>query len=176
MDLGPSVEAEGERARAEAEAAEAARLASERAAQVQASAYAVSAQLQAAAAERTSRRAAAVQRLAELRARHPAQRGEAGLAACAVRLPNGARCELQLGPSDPLLALWWLVEAESFEADADAPLPLDFGLFTGFPRTSLRRPRSADEPFESAGLGPGQHMFMVEARPGGAPGVAGGGI
>lgn len=175
VELAPSVEAEGERARAEAAAAKAARLAAERAAQAQAAADAASAQLLTATQERTARREAAAEQLHQLRAQHRPP-VEEERAACAVRLPNGARCELRLGPSDPLLALWWLVESEYTETDDDALLPRDFSLSTGFPRRSLRRPDSADEAFESAGLGPGQHMFMVEARGRGVPGADGVGV
>jgi hypothetical protein len=175
VELAPSVQAQGERERAEHAAAEAARLGSEKAAQAQAEADAASARLQAAAEERRSRREAAAWQLDNFRTPHRAAAEEAGLATCAVRLPNGARCELRLGPSDPLLALWWLVEAEYSEAGGEVLLPTDFGLSTGFPRRSLRRPGSADEAFESAGLGPGQHMFMVETRAGSAQADAEGG-
>ena len=60
---------------------------------------------------------------------------EASSIQCAVRCPDGSRCSIKLRRSDPLAALFWLVDAQ-----ASIPAGVEFALVTSFPRRRFLRP------------------------------------
>jgi hypothetical protein len=161
VDLAPSAEAEGvaeREAEAEAEARRRQQAEAEACAAAEAAAEAAAAREKAEAeAEAEARRRVASDALGALLG---SRGGEEAALQCAVRRPDGTRGTARLRPEEPLLALWWLAEAE---APAGEALPPGFRLATGFPRRLLERPADGGVSLSSLGLDPGQHLFFVEA-------------
>jgi len=46
----------------------------------------------------------------------------------AIRLPDGTRADIRLWPSDPLLALWWLVDSKATATPDQVRLYIDIDI------------------------------------------------
>ncbi|KAL3924493.1 MAG: hypothetical protein SGPRY_003898 [Prymnesium sp.] len=171
VDLLPSVQAE-EAAAAEEEAKrrieEQSRLRAEKrreeeeskAAAAAAAAIAAAQDSAAALSRREQRRESALQQLSALAASHVTETAGSGAVSVAIRCPDGSRCTATFDPSDPLAALFLLVEAQWRETDVTNLLPEVFELASSFPRRVYSRVDGVS--LAESGLASAQEALFVQ--------------
>lgn len=130
---------------------------------------AAAAAAEAAAAEAAAAHAASLRResrresaLASLEAFDAGANGAVGVV---IKLPDGGRCTGRFRPTDPLEALFAMVEAQWREGEGQALLPETFHLAASYPRRLFARPSVGVVPaptLSDSGLVSSQEALFVE--------------